>query len=62
MTRRRKTDGERIANKLFGISVQDQEAKWLAAEVDSIVSRRAADAWVQGYRFREVVEELETKS
>lgn len=51
MTRRKKTDGERIAEK----TARSPHEKWgmvfeanLAAEIDRLVRRRMAEAWDKG--------------
>lgn len=48
MTRRRKTDGERIADRLFGLALDNQEQKWLAMQIDHILRKRMAEAWDAG--------------
>lgn len=49
MTRRRKTDGERIADRLFGLALDNQEQKWLAMQIDHILRKRMAEAWEEGW-------------
>lgn len=49
MTRRRKTDGERIADRLFGLALDNQEQKWLAMQIDHILRKRMAEAWENGW-------------
>ena len=49
MTRRRKTDGERIADRLFGLALDNQEQKWLAMQIDHILRKRMAEAWEDGW-------------
>lgn len=59
---RRKTDGERIAQRMqesWAISGVHVEAT--AREIDRIIRRRMAEAWKAGYNFREVVAEMEAK-
>lgn len=46
---KRKTDGERIAARLYCLEIDDQEPKWLSAQIDRLVRRRMAEAWAQGY-------------
>ena len=60
MTRRRKkTDGERIAARLFCLEIDDMEPAWLATQIDRIIKKREREAWKAGYNFREVVAEIE---
>ena len=51
MTRRRKTDGERIADRLFGLALDNQEQKWLAMQIDHILRKRMAEAWDLGRTY-----------
>lgn len=62
MTRRKKTDGERIAARLFCLEIDDMEPRWLATQIDRLVRRRVAEAWKAGYNFREVVAEMGVES
>ena len=62
MTRRKKTDGERIAQRMqenWAISGVHVEAT--AREIDRIIRKRQREAWTAGYNFREVVAEMEDK-
>lgn len=50
MTRRRKTDGERIADRVFsgryqGMAIPSE----LAAEIDRLIRKRMMDAWDEGW-------------
>lgn len=56
MTRRRKTDGERIADRLFGLALDNQEQKWLAMQIDHILRKRMAEAWEEGWFDRDCQE------
>lgn len=49
MTRRRKTDGERIADRLFALALDNQEQKWIAMQIDHILRKRMAEAWEEGW-------------
>ena len=53
MTRRRKTDGERIADRLFGLALDNQEQKWLAMQIDHILRKRMGEAWEDGWFDRD---------
>jgi len=46
MTRRKRTDGERIANVTKGLGLVAKHV--LAARIDRLVRRRMAEAWDQG--------------
>ena len=57
MTRRKKTDGERIALKaffnLFGFTSKQYENKRLSKYIDRIIRRRMAEAWEEGWFDRD---------
>lgn len=62
MTRRRKkTDGERIAETgaktLF--KPRNNAIPELARRIDRIIRKRQREAWIAGYNFREVIAELD---
>jgi len=46
MTRRRKTDGERISTWVFNCGYDEIR---LAARIDRLVRKRMAEAWDEGY-------------
>ena len=49
---RRKTDGERIADRVFSGRYQGMALpSELAVEIDRIICRRMAEAWEVGYEF-----------
>ena len=53
MTRRKKTDGERIADRVFYGRYESQKgAKFpseLARDIDRLIRRRMAEAWEEGW-------------
>ena len=50
MTRRRKTDGERIAYEVFSGRYQGMACpSELAAEIDRLIRKRMAEAWEDGW-------------
>jgi hypothetical protein len=53
MTRRRKTDGERIAEKTWErIYLNHANATWdeeIARDIDRLIRRRMAEAWEEGW-------------
>lgn len=55
MTRRKKTDGERIADRVFSGRYQSREAK-LAIVIDRFIRRRMAEAWEDGWFDRDCQE------
>lgn len=62
MTRRKKTDGERIAQRMqenWAISGVHVEAT--AREIDRIIRKRQSEAWTAGFNFRDVIAEMEAK-
>lgn len=52
MTRRRKTDGERIAR--LAIDNWPDEI-WIAKRIDRLLRRRMAEAWTEGWFERDFV-------
>lgn len=60
MTRRRKTDGERIADKtfwnLFGFASKRQEKERLADSIDRLIRKRMGEAWEDGWFSRDCQE------
>ena len=50
MIKRKMTDGDAIAARLYGLEIDDQEPKWLAAQIDRLVRKRMAEAWKEGWR------------
>ena len=64
MSRRKKTDGERIADSVFSGRYQSHGRAFpsdLAFVIDRIIRKRQREAWTAGYNFREVVAEMEDK-
>lgn len=64
MSRRKKTDGERIADKVLRCAYAEDGrmyAKELAVDIDRLVRKRQREAWKAGYNFREVIAEMEAK-
>lgn len=64
MSRRKKTDGERIADSVFSGRYQSHGRAFpseLAIVIDRIIRKRQREAWTAGYNFREVVAEMEAK-
>ena len=64
MTRRKKTDGERIAKMVFCGRYESRGAAYpseLAVEIDRLIRKRMREAWVAGYNFREVIVEMEAE-
>lgn len=60
MTRRKKTDGERIAQRMAdNWAISDAHIEGTAREIDRIIKKREREAWKAGYNFREVVAEIE---
>ena len=59
MTRRKKTDGERIADRVFLGRYQDQKGTMfpseLARDIDRLLRRRMAEAWTEGWFERDFV-------
>lgn len=53
MTRRKKTDGERIADKafidIFGYASQRDEKKRLSDSIDRLLRKRMSEAWDEAY-------------
>lgn len=62
MTRRKKTDGERIADKafidIFGYASQREEKKRLSDSIDRLLRKRMAEAWSQGWFASEIDRKL----
>lgn len=54
---RRKTDGERIADKafidIFGYASQREEKKRLSDSIDRLVRKRMSEAWEEGWFDRD---------
>ena len=49
MTRRKKTDGEKVANATKGLSLVGEH--YLALRIDRLVRRRMAEAWNLGRTY-----------
>jgi hypothetical protein len=65
MTRRKKTDGERIAKRVFSGRYESRGEAYpseLAVEIDRLVRKRMREAWEAGYNFREVIAEMEAEA
>jgi len=56
MTKRKMTDGERIAARLYGLEADDQEPKWLSAQIDRLLRKRMSEAWEEGWFDRDCQE------
>jgi hypothetical protein len=60
MTRRKKTDGERIAQRMAeSWAISGAHVAVTAREIDRIIRKRQREAWEAGYNFREVIAEME---
>ena len=58
MTRRKKTDGQRLAR--LAIDNWPDEI-WIAERIDRLIRKRMREAWMAGYNFREVIAEMEAE-
>lgn len=48
MTRRRKTDGERISTSILHCGYDEIR---LAADIDRLIRKRMAEAWAEGHEY-----------
>lgn len=58
---RKKTDGQRIADRVCSGRYQSQGMAFrseLAVEIDRLIRKRQREAWKAGYNFREVIAEM----
>ncbi len=54
MTRRRKTDGQKISHHIYGYD------RWEVADyLDRYIRRRMADAWAEGHEYGVIYGDLE---
>jgi hypothetical protein len=59
MSRRKKTDGERIAKRMAeNWAMSGAHVAGTAREIDRIIRKRQREAWKAGYNFREVIAEM----
>ena len=62
MTRRKKTDGERIAQRMAeNWALAGEHVSATSKVIDRLIRKRQIEAWMAGYNFREVIAEMEGK-
>ena len=63
MTRRRKTDGERIAEMMWTRMYAEPSASWpekeIARNVDRLLRKRMGEAWAEGHEYGAIYGDLD---